>query len=367
MIWPSLVLALILGADAPRGGDGPFGADGPRTALKPPPLQRGDVVGLVALASALEEAHVRAAVTNLKKRGFEVKLVGAGLKRGYLAGDDDSRARALNTLISDPEVKAILCLRGGYGSPRILDRIDYATLRRHPKIIVGYSDITAVLLAIEKETGLVTFHGPMGKEWSASRGISPFAEKYTWDLLQGTGALASNWGGERFPGMRSPTPIAEGAAEGILRGGNLSVICSLLGTPYEIDAHGVILLLEEVGEKPYAIDRLLNQLRLAGKLAQAKGILLGVFAGCDSKDPEGDLSLDEIFTDYFARLGIPVLYNYPTGHIPDQATLPLGVKVRLDATQRTLALLEPAVDTPRPEPPVAAPVKASGREEHGSR
>ncbi len=320
------------------------------TASKPPALERGELIGLVAPASPLAAEQARAAAENIRKRGYGVKVAGeGGVRRGYLAGSDEARAAAVNGLIRDPEVKAIVCLRGGYGSPRILDRIDYDALRRQPKIIVGYSDITALLIAIHRRAGLVTFHGPMGKEWSALKGLTPYSEKYFWDALTSPESPRfADWGGERAPGMKAPIALVDGRAEGTLVGGNLSVMCAGLGTPYEIDTRGAILFIEEVGEKPFRIDRMLNQLRLAGKLRETRGILLGVFAGCEGRDPEGDLSLTEIFSDYFVPLRVPVLCDYPAGHVADQATLPMGVKARLDAAARTLSILESPVKAATP-------------------
>jgi muramoyltetrapeptide carboxypeptidase len=317
----------------------------PADPLKPAGLQSGDIIGLVAPASPLSQELLRAAVESLRRRGYHVKLTPEiHERRGYLAGADESRANAINSLIRDPEVKAIICLRGGYGSPRILDRIDYEALRRRPKPIIGYSDITALLIAVRQQAGIVTFHGPMAREWAMTRGLTPFSEKYYWDLLTRVDSPSFvNWGGERVPGMKAPATLVPGQADGRLTGGNLSVICATLGTPFEIDTRGCILFIEEVGEKAFRIDRMLNQLRLAGKLRSSRGILLGSFAGCDFKDPDGDLSLPEIFADYLGGLGIPVLAEYPAGHIADQALLPLGVLVRLDATQKKLTLLEPAV------------------------
>ncbi len=313
--------------------------------LKPPPIAKGEVIGLVAPASPLAQKQIQAAAEQIRRRGFRVKIADEGSRqRGYLSGVDEARAEAFNSLIRDPEVRAIFCLRGGYGSPRILDKIDYAALRQSPKAIVGYSDITAILLSVQARAGVVTFHGPMGKEWSTARGITPFSEKYFWDLLMGSESkLFLNWGGERANGMKTPVTIVKGQAEGRLTGGNLSVVCSTLGTPFEIETQGRILFLEEVGEKVFRIDRLLNQLRLAGKLREIRGVLLGMFPGCEGHDPEGDLTLGEVFNDYLEPLGVPVLADFPSGHVPDQVMLPFGVLVRLDATTRTLSILEPAV------------------------
>ncbi|HZN56451.1 MAG TPA: LD-carboxypeptidase [Planctomycetota bacterium] len=323
--------------------------------LHAPALEKGDTIALVSPAGPLAPESVKAASEALKRRGYTVRWFdGRSKKRGYLAGSDEERAAAFNAAVHDPDVKAIICLRGGYGSPRILDRIDYAQLRSHPKVVVGYSDITALLIAIEKESGLVVFHGPMGKEWSASRGGTPFTQKYFWPLVEASAAGSpalpafADWGGDRAHGMKAPSKLVGGSTEGILRGGNLSVVCATLGTPYELDARGAVLFLEEVGEKPFRIDRMLNQLRLSGKLAQARGILLGVFAGCDATDPDGDLSVSDLFLDYFSGLKVPVLFDFPAGHVPDMVTLPLGLKVRLDADAAKLTLLEPAVEAPTP-------------------
>jgi muramoyltetrapeptide carboxypeptidase len=311
--------------------------------LKPPPLQKGDTVGLVAPASPLDEPVVQAAVENLRKSGYAVKLsLGYRQARGYLAASDEVRAAELNGFFADPEVKAIVCLRGGYGSPRILDRVDYDLLRRQPKILVGYSDITALLNAVHARAGLVVFHGPMGKEFAGAGGLSPFTAKYFWDVLQPSSPLAPDWGRNGDAnGMRT---LAGGVAEGVLVGGNLSVVTSTLGTPYELRCQGAVLFLEEVSEKPFRIDRMLNQLRLSGKLGQLKGVLLGSFTGCQENGKD-ELELDEVFADYFKPLGVPVLAGFPAGHVADQATLPIGVRVRLDATAKKLSLLESAVET----------------------
>jgi muramoyltetrapeptide carboxypeptidase len=344
------VLALALSAPRWLSAAGEAAAEPATGAVrKPPPLKAGDTIGLLAPASPIEPELVQGAAANLRQRGYRVKLV-AGLDRklGYLAGSDLERAKALNDFLGDAEVKAIVCLRGGYGSPRLLDLIDYEAMRRQPKIIVGYSDITALFLAARKEAGLVVFHGPMGKEWSAKAGLSPFSERYFWPAFASQSPLFENWGGERPSGMKAPFTIAGGAAEGILVGGNLSVISNLMGTPYEIDARGSILFLEEVSEKLFRIDRMLNQLRLAGKLRQARGILLGVFAGCEERD--GEVTRGGLYRDYFSILGVPVLAEFPAGHLPDQVTLPLGVRARLDASAGTLALLEAPVAAEPPEP-----------------
>jgi muramoyltetrapeptide carboxypeptidase len=323
----------------------PFAAQTSLETVKPPALRRGDTVGLTAPAGPLSAEQIRKAVENLKSRGVNVKLAADPKeKQGYLAADDDARAADLNRLVRDPEVKAIICLRGGYGSPRILDLIDYAAIRSQPKIIVGYSDITALLNAVRQHAGVVTFHGPMGREWATGKGPTPFSEKYLWPIFRPRSALMDDWGGARPSGMKAPTTLVGGRAEGILVGGNLSLISSLMGTPFELDTRDAVLFIEEVAEKPFRIDRMLNQLRLAGKLKAVRGVLLGGFPGCEARDPEGDFSPEELFVSYFGGLGVPVLGEYPAGHVPDGVTLPIGARVRLDATAKTLTILESAVE-----------------------
>ncbi len=213
----------------------------------------------------------------------------------------------------------------------------------------------------------MTFHGPMaGKDFSGRAGLSPFGERHLLGLL-GPGSFESrqtlfaDWGKDP-PGAAAEErrTLAGGTAEGPLLGGNLSCIAALLGTPYEIDTRGAILFLEDVNEDLFRIDRMLNQLRLAGKLAAAKGILLGAFTRCEARSPKESLTLQEVFADYFTLLGIPVLAGFPAGHLPEQAALPLGVRVRLDSTARTLSILESAVREPEEPARATASDKAPG-------
>lgn len=322
---------------------GPFlpPPDSARPPLKPPPLEKGDTVGLIAPASALEESLVRRAVENLRESGYGVKLShGYRNPRGYLAASDAVRVGELHGFFADPDVRAIICLRGGYGSPRILDRIDYDLVRRNPKILVGYSDITALLNSIQRHTHLVVFHGPMAKELAV--GLSPFTAKYFREAFRPQRRLRADWGTGALQKKRLRT-IAPGSAEGILIGGNLSVLASTLGTPYEPRTRGAILFLEDVNERPFRIDRMLNQLRLSGKLSEVRGVLLGAFTGCNPLSRASSLSLQEVFQDYFGDLQVPVLSGFAAGHVPEQVTLPFGIRVRLDATGKTLTLLESPV------------------------
>ncbi len=342
-----------------RGGPG----EGRRPVLRPPPLRPGDGVALIAPASPVRRAEIDEAVANLTRRGYRVKVSDAAdAREGYLAGGDAARAEAVNRAFADPEVRLVLCVRGGYGSPRILGRIDYDLIRSHPKAVVGYSDITALLAAIQARTGLITFHGPMaGKDFNGRTGLSPYADRHFFGLLAPLepfepGAFA-DWGAG-LPGGADPRfALAGGVAEGVLVGGNLSTLASLMGTPFEVDTRGAILFLEDVNEEPFRIDRMLCQLRLAGKLGSARGVLLGAFTNCVARAPRESLTLMQVIEEYFEDLGVPVLAGFPAGHIPQQATLPIGARVRLDAGARTLSILEPAVEEPRG--PAAGPAPAA--------
>jgi muramoyltetrapeptide carboxypeptidase len=366
-LLPGLFLSLfllILCGGAPGGNADKAGLHPPdrgQPPLRAPAIRAGDGVALIAPASPVRRQEIDEAAANLTRRGFLVKVSPSAEGRdGYLAGSDAARAEAVNRAFADPEVRLIICLRGGYGSPRILDRIDYGFIRSHPKVIVGFSDITALLAAIHQRTGLITFHGPMaGKDFSGRGGLAPYSDRHFFGLIgpdaAEPGAAALGDWGAGLPGGTDPRfTISGGAAEGVLVGGNLSTLASLMGTPFEVDTREKILFLEDVNEEPFRIDRMLCQLRLSGKLAAARGVLLGAFTNCVARAPKESLTLMEVLAGYFDHLGVPVLAGFPAGHIPQQATLPIGGRVRLDATARTLTILEPVVEERRP-PPAAAP------------
>ncbi len=318
----------------------PMGFGQTPPTLKPPPIEKGAGIALVVPAGPVSDAAIQKTITALESYGYTpIPLIPTATRRGYLSADDNARLSTFNMAINDPRVDAILCMRGGYGTPRILDAIDYEALRKNPKPIIGYSDITALLLAIRRQTGLVVFHGPMGRELALrSTGFTDFTAKHFWGIFQERNPRFARWG---HSGKPSRTVIG-GVAEGVLTGGNLSLIAATMGTPYEIDTRDAILFIEDVSEKPFRIDRMLAQLRLAGKLGEVRGILLGSFQNCVG--PEASLTLDEVFLDYFRDLGVPVLGDYPAGHgLADHAVLPLGIRVRLDADKGTLSLLESPV------------------------
>ena len=246
---------------------------------------------------------------------------------------------------ADRQVAAIFPARGGTGVTRILDKLDYGVIRQNPKIFTGFSDITALHAAIHSQTGLVTFHSPNPQDGiGMPDGLSEISARTFWQTL-----LAESYGKPQAHFSRpvltpteqaTLTTLTPGTAQGRLVGGNLALVCSLLGSPYEIETRGNILLLEDIGEQPYRIDRFLSQLRLAGKLDILAGVLLGQFTDCEPAPGQSSLTLDDIFAEYFSCLDIPVLGNFPTGHTPDNATLPLGVTAELDATAKQLTILE---------------------------
>lgn len=311
-----------------------------------PALRPGDTIALVAPAGPLDRERIERAIERFEQLDFVVKTYGDIYRsRGYLAGNDDARAAELNAALADPDVAAVMPARGGYGVTRILDRLNFAALAEHPKIVTGFSDITALHSAIHQATGLVTFHSPNPMDGlGMPDGLSNLSARTFWRAV-----LASEYDNASSPGYVVPltdeelqkiTTLSPSVARGAIVGGNLALISAMQGTPYEIEMHGRILLIEEVGEPSYRIDRMLSQLRLAGKLDELAGVVLGELVDCDPLGNKPSLSPQEIFDDYFAPLQIPVVQNYPVGHGRNNATLPLGVEVELDADARRVTLLE---------------------------
>jgi muramoyltetrapeptide carboxypeptidase len=304
--------------------------------IRPPALHAGARIALVAPAGPLGDGAVDRAVDRVRAWGFE-PVVGehARKRHGYLAAPDPERAADFNAALRDDSVDAIWCLRGGYGVMRILDEIDWPALARRPRPVIGFSDNTALHLAIRRH-GVVSFHGPH----PAAEALTRFSA----DGLLRALTVAGPAGILPFPedGAQVRT-IAGGVAEGALVGGNLSLIASTLGTPYAIQAAGALLFLEEVGEAAYRVDRLLSQLRLAGVLDSVAGIVIGGITEVPDEGRENVPSIEEVLADLLGGLGIPVAYGFPFGHVDDNWTLPVGVRARLDADAGTLELLEGAV------------------------
>jgi len=316
------------------------------TLIKPARLRKGDLIGLAAPGSFISDKELQESVSNLEKLGFRVFYTENILARhGYLAGTDAQRADDLHLLFSNKEVKGIMCARGGYGCSRILPLLDYELIRRNPKVLIGYSDITALCYGIFNNTGLTCFHGPV-----AISTFNDFSVFYFNQVLvdpQPGLLLASAVNTDPQKENYSIVPIRSGKASGQLAGGNLSIVVSLIGTPYDIDYTGKIVFLEEIGEEPYRIDRMLTQMIEAGKFNKAAGIALGIFDKCEPKEknPEFNFSfsLMEVLIDRLYNLGIPVIYGLSFGHITNKFTLPVGINAELDVDNHTLRLLDQAV------------------------
>ena len=307
----------------------------PSSSIKPRRLQKGELVGLISPANFIESEALMEVVEFLTASGFSVKVGKHALdKYGYLAGKDADRAADVNAMFADKEVRAILSLRGGWGCNRILPLLDYELIRRHPKILLGYSDITSLLLAIYARSGLITFHGPVGISiWNW------FSLNYV-DRILVKGELV-RWQNLSSHPVETITP---GQARGRLLGGNLSVLTAMLGSPYLPSWKNTILFVEEINEKVYRVDRMLTQLKLAGILEQLSGF---IFAGCfdcpEEEDEEPTLTLRQILSTLIKPLGIPAWYGSMLGHTKNKFTVPLGIEVEIDAEQGMIVMLESAV------------------------
>lgn len=299
----------------------------------PKRLKKGDTVGVISPSSPPNPENLEKALPFLEELGLKVKM-GKSVheKYGYLAGDDDARLADLHDMFEDPEVAGIICAGGGYGAARYADRIDYAMIKENPKVFWGYSDITFLHTAIGQYSDLVTFHGPMlasdvGKDTFHERSrrmfgqlFSPFELFYSEEVSE-------------------LTALSGGAAEGELVGGNLSLIRSSIGTKFELDVKGKILLIEDIDEEPYQVDEMLNQLRMARKFDEAAGIVIGDFKNAEPKKREKSLTLDQVFEHYFSGLQVPVVKGFKIGHCEPHFSVPLGVKARLDADNKSLTIL----------------------------
>lgn len=293
-----------------------------------PPLPERACLGVIAPAGPPREGTLEQVVPMIERLGFRAKVFpgcAGPAFLGHLAADDDRRLADLHEALADPAVDAVIGLRGGYGCMRLLDRIDQALLRRFPKPLIGYSDLTA-LMALRQQLGIASWHAPMpASDWHKGEGGWNDAVALAARLRGGLRA------GETLGPALAPHPLTRGhaAVRGVLAGGNLAVLAALLGTPFMPDLRGAVLFLEDIGEEPYKIDRLLCQLRLSGALGQVAGVLLGSFTDAESPD--------EVLADYFGDLGVPVLAGWPSGHSTPNLPLPIGVAVTLDPVARTLA------------------------------
>ena len=307
--------------------------------IKPPGLRPGDKVGIVAPASNLKREALEAGCDGLRSVGYEPFYLDSILQRDlYFAGSVDRRARELEEMFARDDIKAIVCARGGYGSNYLLPALDLAKIAAHPKIFVGYSDLTSLLTWFTDKTNLVTFHGPMAvKDFALPDGV---------DLASWQSALSgeSDWQIAETSGAK---PLVAGEAKGILYGGCLSILVASLGTPYEIQTGGTILFLEDIAAKPYQIDRMLMQLKLAGKLGDVRGIVFGEMLDCRQSAAQ-DYTLEEVVLRVVGDLKIPTAFGLRSGHVSrSNITLPIGVHAKLEVGNIvTFKILESSVQQP---------------------
>jgi muramoyltetrapeptide carboxypeptidase len=307
----------------------------PTNIIKPPRLQIGDTVGLISPAGIIDPKDIIEAKQSLTKLGLKVKIGEHILDRyGYLAGKDIDRAQDINTMFADQSVKAIVTMRGGWGCNRILPLINYSLIRAHPKIIIGYSDITSLLLAITARSRIITFHGPV-----ATSTWNQFSVDYFQRILFNAEAVNMQ---NINHGEVQVTAISPGKARGKLMGGNLSVLSAMVGSSYLPSWQKTILFVEEVKEDTYRVDRMLTQLKNAGILNQISGFVFGQCTNCSLGDSPS-LTLTQILQDHIQPLGIPAWYGSMIGHIKDKFTVPVGVEAEIDANLGTIRMLEAAV------------------------
>lgn len=309
--------------------------------IKPKKLRRKDLIGIISPASATnDEKLVENGIKYIESLGYKT-IVGknVGKVRGYLAGTDEERIDDIHQMFGDKNVKAIFCLRGGYGAFRLLDKIDYKLIQKNPKIFVGFSEITALQMAFLKKSNLISFAGPMVVPNFSSE-IDTFTEERFWRSITSTASRERI----QISAKQQLSKIKIGQTTGRLIGGNLSVFSALIGTGYVPELKNKILFLEEIDEPPYKIDRMLNQLKLNNSFKNLNGIILGSFKGCIEQDKnKKTLTLEEVWNDYFESVKIPVIHSFPHGHIKDMVTMPLGIKVRMNMKKKFVEFTESGV------------------------
>jgi len=304
--------------------------------LKGKALKKGDTLGIINISSVISSKDKVASLVNkVKDLGFDV-VVGSSCYEsfGYLAGTDELRSNDLNKMFGDKKVNGIVCLKGGYGAIRILDKIDYELIKKNPKVFIGYSDVTAMHIALNQKANLVTYHGPM-LIGELERGLSEETYRYAKEILTGNKIKYEN------PRDDDMICLVDGEVTAPIIGGNLSVIVSTLGTEYEIDTKGKILFLEDIGEKIYRIDSMFAQLKLAHKLEDCCGFIIGKFTNCINE--ENGFSLEDLINQYIKPLNKPTIINFQAGHVSPNYMIPFGSQVNLNASEK-LILVNQAVE-----------------------
>ena len=308
----------------------------------PPALRPGMRIGVPAPASGVSKADFES-----KLKSFSISMNAIGLElviaksvmadgTSFLAAPDEVRAAEFMEFVTRPDIHGIICMRGGYGLMRILPLLDYDAIRENPKIICGYSDITALINTIYSRCNLLAFHGPI-----AAAELDDFTRKWFLPLVYSDGKQQTNSDSLEYSDPINLTTVSPGKARGRIVGGNLTLITSLMGTPYDINTEGSVLFLEDVGEKAYRIDRMLTQMWLAGKLQSCKAIVLGQFTETEETNPT--TSVQEVLGSRLSNLNIPILGNFPIGHVTEKFTMPIGAMSEVDADNKKFSILEPTV------------------------
>lgn len=313
--------------------------------VKPKKLKLGDTIGLIAPGFAIKMEALYLTLETLEKMGFKTYHTDRiKSNHGYFSNTDEERAKDLNEMFINPDIDAVLCVRGGYGCTRILDLLDYDSIKSNPKALIGFSDITALINTIYKKTGLVGFHGPVGKTLDDEYSQTYF-KKVLMDPQESLpikNAILKDPKQYRNSEYYRYT-ITKGIGQGELVGGSLSLVTAMIGTPYEIDFTDKLVFLEDVEEAPYRMDRMLTQLTQVDTFLKAKGIIFGVCKGCDRKRTTENFTLREVILDRIAPLNIPAVYGMSFGHIPQNSTLPIGIEATFNAYKKELRLMEAAV------------------------
>ena len=314
-----------------------------KKCLKPNFLSPGDTIGLITPSSSITEEKLKKAISNMKMLGLKVKL-GKHINaiNGYLAGTDEQRLEDLHNMFADDEVNGIWCIRGGYGVGRILSKIDYRLIKKNPKILIGYSDVTALLLAVHQETGLICFHGPVASSTFSDYVVKHLKGTLMKSQMSYTIGHAMDSDDSKDKAYHSKV-IRSGKVKGKLTGGNLTLLAASIGTDFQPKFKNKLVFIEDIGEKPYRLDRMFTQILQGSDIDKAAGIMLGVFEDCEAREGDRSLSLMEMFEDRLGHLDMPIIYGLSFGHIKNHMTLPIGIEAEMDTDKRTIRLLETGV------------------------
>jgi len=303
--------------------------------IKPKPLKKGDKIGLIGASSPTKQDRIEPSIKAMEDLGFEVVL-GESCRgyHGFLSGSDELRAKDINKMFEDKGIKGIFAIRGGYGAARLLDMLDYNMIKKNPKVFAGYSDVTALHNVFNEKCKLITFHTPM-----ASTEFYKGVDDYTMNYFKKNIFSNAPLGILKNPEGQEIKTLVSGKAKGKLVGGNLSLVVSSMGTPYELDTKGKILFLEDVDEYPYRIDRMLLQLKQCGKFKDAAGIILGAWTNCKANEGDNSLSLMEVFEELIKTEKKPTIYNLACGHCMPTISIPLGSEVKINGDKSEIIVL----------------------------